>query len=129
MLSFHHNVVPLGPGVPVHIFFLQKTDRKLYTNSQMRSVRSSNSSPSKSSRRSSTANNGAAQSMHAHKILLNHTPVVVDEKPKSAIKKIKFTGPRNDPLDPEVENERMMKAEADQVKIDLFWVTYLIHYY
>lgn len=38
-------------------------------------------------------------------------------------------GPRNDPLDPEEENERMMKAETDQVKIDLFWVTYLIHYY
>ena len=95
----------------------------------MRSVRSSNSSPSKSSRRSSTANNGAAHSMHSHKILLNHTPVVMDEKPKSAIKKIKYMGPRNDPLDPEEENERMMKAETDQVKIDLFWVTYLIHYY
>ena len=66
--------------------------------------------------------------MHSHKTSSSLTPVVVDEKTKSAIKKIKYTGPRNDPLDPEEENGRMMKAEADQVKIDLFWVTHFIYY-
>ncbi len=94
----------------------------------MRSVRSSNSSPSKaSSRRSLPASNGAAQSLNSNKNSLNQPRVIMDEKPKSMIKKIKYTGPRNDPLDPEEENELMAAAERDQVKIDLFWVKTINH--
>ena len=94
----------------------------------MRSVKSSNSSPSKaSSRRSLPASNGAAQSLNSNKNSLNQHRVIMDEKPKSMIKKIKYTGHRNDPLDPEEENQLMSAAERDQVKIDLFWVKTLTH--
>ena len=60
--------------------------------------------------------------MLTHKSPFSQVIVMVDEKPKSMINKIKYTGRRNDPLDPEEENARMLEAERDQVKIDLFWV-------